>query len=147
MRIANKTRSAQAGMTMIELLVSFVIFAFGMLGLAGLQTKTLSFSQSSLYRSQATALADDILDRMRVDRDNALAGRWDTAISSDANSITPLTFIYQSDLKDWKQQVESLLPSGAAKIEVLNGVVTVTIEWDDSRKREAAESWITQSRL
>ena len=69
----------QRGASMIELLVALVIFAFGMLGLAGLQTRTMEFSQSSLYRSQATALTDDVLDRMRADRANAANGLWDTA--------------------------------------------------------------------
>lgn len=145
---SNQRRKAQSGMTMVEILVSVVILSFGMLGLAGLQTKTLSFSQSSLYRSQATALADDILDRMRVDRDNALAGRWNSEITSDANSVSPLTFIYQTDLKDWKAQVESLLPSGRASVSVTNDrMVTIVIEWDDSRGREVPESWTTKSRL
>ncbi|MDH5541144.1 MAG: type IV pilus modification protein PilV, partial [Rhizobacter sp.] len=65
-----QARRAQRGASMIELLVSILIFAFGMLGLVGLQNRTLGYGQISLYRSQATALTDDILDRMRTDRAN-----------------------------------------------------------------------------
>lgn len=129
----------QRGVSMIELLVSLLIFTFGMLGLAGLQTRTLSFNQSSLFRSQATALTDDILDRMRADRLNALAGRWDTPLTTASSAIAG-TLIYQTDLKDWKAQVEALLPSARASV-VTNttagssdlGMVTVVIEWDDTR--------------
>ena len=139
---------------MIELLVSLLIFTFGMLGLAGLQTRTLVFNQASLMRTQATALTDDILDRMRADRINALAGRWDSALTSGASSITG-TALYQADLKDWKQQVESLLPAGSqASISTVTtagaadfGTVTVVIQWDDSRGTEAVTKLETKTRL
>ena len=52
----------------------------------GLQTRTMEFSQSSLYRSQATALTDDVLDRMRADYANAVNGLWDTA-TTDASCV------------------------------------------------------------
>jgi type IV pilus assembly protein PilV len=132
----------QRGVSMIELLVSLLIFTFGMLGLAGLQTRTLTFNQSSLFRSQATALTDDILDRMRADRLNALAGRWDTPLTT-ASSAVAGALIYQADLKDWKQQVEALLPAskdGPAVASVTTvtagadaGTVTVVIQWDETR--------------
>ena len=103
----------QRGISMVELLVSLLIFSFGMLGLAGLQTRTLSFNQSSLYRSQATALGDDILDRMRADRQNAVANPslWETALTTNAAGVTG-TELYKTDLKLWKQSVEALLPNG-----------------------------------
>lgn len=124
-----RTRS-QRGASMIELLVSLLIFAFGMLGLVGLQNKTLGFGQMSLYRSQATALSDDILDRMRTDRTNAKGTTWVTALG-DAASIYTGTTVAQKDLKDWKEQVEALLPGGQASIAVAAGVVTVTIKWNE----------------
>lgn len=125
-----QARRPQRGASMIELLVSILIFAFGMLGLVGLQNKTLGYGQMSLYRSQATALSDDILDRMRADRVNAKAGNWNTALGTASTSYTG-TSIAQVDLKDWKDQVEKLLPSGQASIAVNAGVVTVTIQWDE----------------
>jgi len=132
---------------MIEVLVAVVILAFGLLGLAGLQTRTLWYGQSSLYRSQATALADDVFDRMRADRPNAKAGRWDTALGAAANSIGG-TAIFQADLRDWKEQVERLLPSGRAAIVTTQDSVTVTIEWDDSRGRDSTpQAFTTRSRL
>lgn len=124
-----RTRS-QRGASMIELLVSLLIFAFGMLGLVGLQNKTLGFGQMSLYRSQATALSDDILDRMRTDRTNAKGTAWVTALGNAASTYTGTT-VAQKDLKDWKEQVEALLPGGQASIAVAAGVVTVTIKWNE----------------
>lgn len=142
-------RSGQRGASMIELLVALVIFAFGTLGLAGLQTQALAFSQGSLYRSQATALTDDILDRMRTDRTNAKGGFWNTPLNEAAASISSPVTIARIDVKDWKEQVEALLPSGQASIAVNAGVVTVTVQWDDSRgeRQAAVQSFVTQSQI
>ena len=138
----------QAGATMIEVLVSFVIFAFGMLGLLGLQTKTLAYSQASLTRSQASALTDDIVDRMRADRVNAMAGRWNTDVGTPAASITPTgTGVYTTDLPAWKAEVEALLTDGQAAVTVNAGVVTVLITWDDSRGQDDRTEFRTVTRL
>ena len=47
----------QGGSTLIEVLVTFVILAIGIMGLAGMQLRSLTFSQSALYRTTATGLA------------------------------------------------------------------------------------------
>lgn len=134
---------------MIEVLVSLVIFAFGMLGLASLQTRAVTFGHQSLLRSQATALTDDILDRMRADRTNAKAKRWDTDLTDLSSSITG-SEIYKADLKDWKASVEKLLPSGKGAVQVDdNFVVTVIIQWDESNITggQAEQQLTTKSRL
>ena len=150
----SSTGPRQRGVSMVELLVSLLIFTFGMLGLAGLQTRSLGFNQSSLVRSQATALIDDVLDRMRADRSSALKGKWNTALGSTAASITGNTFLYQTDLRDWKSNVERLMPSksGRASIEVngggaTDGTVKIVIEWDDTRGAEAPQTFEITTRL
>jgi type IV pilus assembly protein PilV len=143
---------AQAGATMIEVLVAILIFSFGMLGLAGLQVKTMTYTQSSLMRSQATALTDDLLDRMRADRlkarkTEATADSWNTQFAVHADAITG-----NSDLSDWKKELESLLSEGEAEITVATGGdVTVVIRWTDARteKEDAdkTQSFTTVTRL
>jgi len=135
---------------MIEFLVALIVFAFGTLGLAGLQTQALAYSQGSLYRSQATTLTDDILDRMRADRLNAKAGSWNTALTAASTSISGGT-IAQTDMKDWKEHVEALLPSGKAAVDVNGNIVTITIQWDDSRGNRSTttinQQFVTKSQL
>ena len=128
----SRHRQGQHGATMIELLVSLLIFAFGMLGLVGLQNKALVFGQFSLYRSQAAALSDDIMDRMRADRTNAKAGTWNTDFGNAASTYSGVT-VAQQDLFEWKSQVESLLPTGQAdvKFDAAKGLVTVKIRWNE----------------
>ena len=135
---------AQRGASMIELLVSILIFAFGMLGLVGLLNSTLGYGQISLYRSQATALTDDILDRMRADRANAKSGSWNTTLGADSASISG-TSVAATDLKDWKAQVEALLPQGQASIAVNSGDVTVDIRWNE--RGTTQDAWVTKSAL
>ena len=142
----NAPASRQRGASMIELLVSILIFAFGILGVVGLQNRTLGFGQVSLYRSQATALTDDILDRMRADRANAKAGNWNSALNVASTAITG-TSIASTDMKDWKAQVESLLPLGKASVafDAGTGLVTIDIQWNERGTDQTG--WITKSAL
>ena len=151
--VAGNSRSMQSGVSMIELLVSLLIFTFGMLGLAGLQTRSLTFNQSSLVRTQAAALTDDILDRMRTDRQNAIAGSWDTPLGTASSSISGTT-LAKTDLKDWKAQVEALMPASSGQASIVTGtganagIVTVKIQWDDSRSGgESTQYFETKTRI
>ncbi|MEY4562599.1 MAG: hypothetical protein RLZZ618_1876 [Pseudomonadota bacterium] len=142
-------------MTLVELMVAIVIFSFGMLGLAGLQTKTLATSQSGLYRTQATALAADALDQMRSAVAAARGGSWNTGLTDSASTIALSTGgLVDTALPAWKRAIEAQLPNGRGRIAVAarvgtesTHVVTVQITWDDSRGREAATSFTTVSRL
>lgn len=136
----------QRGVSMIELLVAFLIFSFGMLGLAGLQTKTLAMNQSALFRSQATVLIGDVFDRMRADRVRAInAGTpvWNTDFDEGSSVVS------NAELAAWKAQVEATLPSGQAQISYDSGtqLMTVVIQWDDTHGREAPQQFPVSSRL
>lgn len=153
-----QSRRRVMGFTLIEVLVALIIFSLGMLGLAGLHIRMLSYGQSSLMRSQAAALTSDILDRMRVDRTNARRGDWDTTLTELAASIgSTATIPAEYDLKDWKDEVELLLPEGQASIAVAadasdNVTVTIVIRWKDTRGSDTTnatgyEQFVTVSRL
>lgn len=53
------------GFTLLEVLIAIVIFSIGMLGLASLQIIGFRLTSDSLLRTQATILANDMIDRMR----------------------------------------------------------------------------------
>jgi len=64
-------RSGARGFTLVEVLVTVVVISVGLLGIAALQTTSLRSNHESYLRTQATAFADDIIDRIRSNRDDA----------------------------------------------------------------------------
>jgi len=67
----NRRLFAQRGTTMIEVLVTMVILAFGLLGLIGLQGKMQLASFESYQRAQAVVLLTDMVDRLNANRGTA----------------------------------------------------------------------------
>lgn len=56
----------EAGTTLIEIMVSIVVIAIGLLGLASMQINALKFQQTASQRSEATQASYDLADRMRA---------------------------------------------------------------------------------
>lgn len=57
-------RKPQAGMTLIEVLVSILIFSFGILGMVGLLARASQFSIDAEDRNRASLLANEIASAM-----------------------------------------------------------------------------------
>lgn len=64
-------RRQQLGISMIEVLITIVILAFGLLGLAGLQSKVDLSLVESYQRAQAVLLLADMSERIRVNHSDA----------------------------------------------------------------------------
>jgi type IV pilus assembly protein PilV len=117
------------GITMIEVLVALVILSIGLLGLASLQANALKYNQSAYMRTQATQYAYDIADRMRANRDVALAGGYDIALTDAAPTSTT---VVDQDLAAWLGDVATL-PNGDGSIVRNNQQFTITVQWEDDR--------------
>lgn len=61
-----KNHYKQKGSTLIEVLITLLVFAVGMLGMAALQLNALQGSADSAQRSQSTWLLQDIAERIRA---------------------------------------------------------------------------------
>jgi type IV pilus assembly protein PilV len=61
------------GVSLIEVLVTMVILAIGLLGLAGLQVRLQSSELESYQRAQALILLEDMANRLSANRANAAA--------------------------------------------------------------------------
>ena len=62
----------QTGFTLIEVLVTFLVTAIGLLGLAALQVTTINNSFEAQQRALVTALVDDMAERVRMNPVSAM---------------------------------------------------------------------------
>jgi type IV pilus assembly protein PilV len=70
------------GVSLIEVLVTMVILAIGLLGLAGLQVRLQSSELESYQRAQALILLEDMANRLSANRANAAA-----YVTTETNSL------------------------------------------------------------
>lgn len=109
------------GVTLVEVLVTVMVISVGLLGVVALQAITVRDNYSSFLRGQATALADDIIDRIRANRDNATA--YNVTLTGTKSGTT----VADLDVTEWKTQLRTMLPkSGSATPVDANGSITVT---------------------
>jgi type IV pilus assembly protein PilV len=96
--------STSRGFTLIEVLVSIVILAVGLLGLALLQSTALSNQLEAYQRGQAMLSLEDMANRIRVNRVAAMAGAYveddDYGLQAEQD-CTVLTVTAARDLCYW----------------------------------------------
>ena len=122
-------RRHQAGVSLIEVLISLLILGIGMLGAAALQVNALKFTDSSTASSQASFIAYDMMDRIRANPDANYALASLAAAPTAGSLTTPVT----QDLFDFANNVTAIGGTNASKITIVGRVVTITIVWNDAR--------------
>lgn len=130
------------GFTLIEVLVALIVTSVGLLGLAALETATVRFNQNAYLRSQATNLAYDLADRMRANREAALAGNYDSAYAGTppaCNAAVGAGTVAAKDLAGWRIALTCALPSGNGRIQRNNRTMTISVRWNESRGTSVAE--------
>ena len=122
------------GVGLIEVLISLLVLSLGMLGLAGLQMWSLKTNESSLERGLAVMQTHSIVDAMRVDRANALAGRFNydgrtgASLPSDTTFAAKAVTAWVGNLKNrWGNRATGFINCGAS------GACSVGVTWDEQR--------------
>lgn len=146
----------EQGLTLIEILVTVIILAVGLLGVASLTMGGLKNNQSAFLRTQATLLASDMADRMRLNSAEAIAGSYNgfstksppSAPSCGSSGCTAPQRV-DADKFEWAQLVNganggmAMLPGGEGIIAGGGGATTagntftITILWAESQWDEA----------
>ncbi|MBT8102527.1 MAG: type IV pilus modification protein PilV, partial [Gammaproteobacteria bacterium] len=89
----------------------------GLVGVAGLQAVSMKNNQSAFMRSQASALAYDLADRMRSNVASADGSLYDPGASAkiaackSTTGCTPQQ-LAQNDLAEWQAAIATYLPMG-----------------------------------
>jgi type IV pilus assembly protein PilV len=105
-RMLNSPFARQAGITMIEVLISIVVLSVGLLGLAGLMSVATKSELEGYQRIQALAYLSDITDRIATNRAVAscyISSNYGTAISLPVcGSGNPEQYnVANSDMSAW----------------------------------------------
>jgi type IV pilus assembly protein PilV len=103
-----------SGFTMIEVLITLIVLALGLLGVIGLQARGQQAELESYQRGQALVLLQDLVDRMNTNRAAAHSLSYVTSSPvggggtlTDCSSLTGANY----DLCDWGNQL-----NGAAEV-------------------------------
>lgn len=154
------SRRKVRGVSLIEVLVSILISAVGLLALAGANVSSVRYTKMSQYRGTAALLANDIGERMRANKlgrasydfqAKDFAGQATVVTPTSAelcNSYTrtpaPCTAaeIANYDLKTWLVLVRDQLPNGSAFIaaQAAQSAADVWIVWRDPSVADASDS-------
>jgi len=153
----SNSRSAAArrqhGFSLIEVLVALLVLSVGLLGLAMLQIEGLKHNTDAYYRTQATVLAYDIIDRMRANSDAARNGNYvSTAIPAEEtcgespSGCGSAAALAGYDLHHWYTQLKAALPideTDPPTITMSGNQITVTIKWKE-RGISKTRAWVIE---
>lgn len=133
----------QHGVTLIEVLVTLVIVAGGLLGTAGLMVYSLKLNKSSEFRTQAVLAASDLFERMEANKGAALNGNYivantstvSAASSNCASAACNATALASYDLNQWGTTVLASLPQASWSVTSPAAGTprnyTIVINWTD----------------
>lgn len=119
----------QAGATLIEILITMVIVAIGILGITGMQLASARYQQGSISRATAAAHAQNIAERIRTNA-SVLNGTTDASSYRAEDAYASATVLpsnpscglggsactpsesAQRDLREWREMLAKELPGG-----------------------------------
>ena len=109
----------QGGFTLIEVMVALVVLVLGVLGAAAMTITAIRDSKQSALRSQATSLAYELSDllRMSPNQEAVFTSGAPTAVPGCWTTGCSVTDIAKNNFYEWDQKVKgSGLPNGDYKI-------------------------------
>ncbi len=154
-----KPETRQTGFTLVEAMVSLVVLAVGMLGIAALYIESMRSGHMSVSYTNAVTLAADMADRIRANSTgvnnyvgagagNGIAGANNNCVNGAADCNTAL--MAADDLFWWYEDVKNLMPVGrAASVAVVNAPpvnqYTITVAWPERGQAQLATYVLTFS--
>lgn len=142
-----------AGFTLLEVMISLMIFSVGMLGLAALQAVGVQENVSAYNRTLAMHQAANMAERIRTNYTAAGSGSYNSV--STTLTSAPTSCIHQvgsalptctdaqiaaHDIHEWNKRNQDLLPAGRGTVGRAGNLFTVTVMWDEARTGVTGES-------
>lgn len=151
-----RSRRRVQGATLVEVLISVLLSAVGLLALAGANVASIRYSKMAQYRGTATMLAADLAERMRANQ----AGLSDYAVATDfagqatEPSATTACEGYSAtcssadlaayDKAIWQRLVRNRLPEGSVYVTPSTAVgllaADVWVAWRDPAVANPSEN-------
>ncbi len=159
-----KYHGRQKGFSLIEVLVALLVLSIGLLGLAMLQVTGMKFNSDAYFRTQATVLAYDIMDRMRANSKGAGNGDYHvpqntnvnaklstyesckaSACNCDTATCATTTNIATYDIGKWYEAQRRILPqsNNLSTIEKSGNQHTIILRWME-RDLEITQTWVIE---
>jgi type IV pilus assembly protein PilV len=148
MRASSKRH--QRGFTLIEVLISLLVFSLGVLSLVAVQATSVRLASDARYRATAAFLADQLLARMLIS-DPATAATFahlPTGTGSCAPSGTAST---NALMTEWLGEVAANLPNAPSTsqqvvVNIAGSEVTVTVRlcWQQGNEAPRTLSIVNQ---
>lgn len=117
----------QRGTSLIEALVALLVLALGVMGMAAVQTRSLSTARTTYLRALAIQAADDLQDRIQANAAlrhappliNPYLTSWGPRPASGRDCTTTLCDgpqLAAFDLVQWKKELARSLPAGDGRV-------------------------------
>lgn len=153
-RLRSGGRRAQGGIGMIEVMIAVLVVSIGFLGMAALQATALATNNSAMQRSMATVASYSILDGMRADLNEAIAGDYNQTVVGNACGNATGGTLVKTQMDAWCQQLAARLGAVASTQGTVactalttdttrTAACTVTVHYDDSRSGRSSGPGIT----
>jgi type IV pilus assembly protein PilV len=129
------------GDTLIEVLITVLILAVGVLGVAAMQVTTLQNLNSSYNTSVAEIVAEDLSERMRANPTGALADSYVHSGPAPVNypdcvaNACNMGDLAAYDVGSWLVALTAVLPAATGEVTRNAGtnIFVVTVRWDEDR--------------
>ena len=133
------------GFSMIELLVTILVFSIGMLGIASLQTTGMRLTRDAELMGQASIFANNMADRIRgnITFSNSyddVNGTDRTCLDEGSATPAPTCSVAQEEIIQWNEDIGSVLPGGSGIVSVDDTTYSITITWIESQDSNQVNS-------
>lgn len=138
------TNAASRGMSLVEVMVAVLVLGIGVMGYAALQVRSVRMSEDTYSRSQAMAIAQDAVERIRANLNSLgdyYSANWGAAPTAPANACsytgaapaacTPAQLAAE-DIFQLKTIARSMLPTGSISVQSCDQLTCVIVAWNET---------------